>query len=251
MESTQLQSYKGHNIATFFHDAGGKKVVIFCHGYRSSTIGPNRFFVRAARKLAEHGISSLRFDQYGSGNSEGDFFDSSFNDWVATTKTIVQDYAGRGYTVALFGQSMGGSTVVVAAADLSNLCAVVAWVPDASVDEFHAPDSGIIEESGQIVQASYWQEAHDAHVGDRLPDVKAPAYIVQCTADEYVDQANREKLIKNAQPRHMIENFEGYKHSSWTYEQSEDIITRSVKLPFWRTTCLDFLGQRRKPLVWF
>lgn len=228
MESMQLQNYNGHNIATVFHDAGRKKIVIFCHGYRSSAIGPNRFFVRAARKLADHGISSIRFDQYGSGNSEGDFFDSSFNDWVATTKTIVQDYVDHGYTVALFGQSMGGSTVLAVAADLSNLRAIVAWVPDASVDEFHAPDSGVIEESGQIVRASYWQEAHCAHVGDRLPDINASGYIVQCTADEYVDQANREKLIKNAQPQHTVENFEGYKHSSWTYEQSEDIITKSV-----------------------
>ena len=223
-----MQSYNGHNIATVFHDAGRKKIVIFCHGYRSSSIGPNRYFVRAARKLADHGISSLRFDQYGSGNSEGDFFDSSFNDWVATTKAIVQDYVDHGYTVALFGQSMGGSTVIVAAADLSNLRAIVSWVPDASVDDFHAPDGGVIEEGGQIVRSLYWQEAHDARVGDRLPDIKSPAYIVQCTADEYVDRANREKLIKNAQPQHTVENFEGYKHSSWTYEQSEDIIAKSV-----------------------
>ena len=228
METTQTVPYNGHKIATAFHDAGDKKLVVFCHGYRSSTIGPNRFFVRAARKLAEHGISSLRFDQYGSGNSEGDFFDSSFNDWVATTKAIVQEYIGNGYSVALFGQSMGGSTVIVAAADLNDLAAVVAWVPDASVDEFHAPESGIIEESGQIVRASFWQEAHNARVGDRLPDVKAPAYIVQCTADEYVDAANREKLMQNAQPQHTVESFEGYKHSSWSYEQSEDIIEKSV-----------------------
>lgn len=228
METTQTVSYNGHKIATAFHDACGKKVVVFCHGYRSSTIGPNRFFVRAARKLAQHGISSLRFDQYGSGNSEGDFFDSSFNDWVATTTAIAEDYAKQGYAVALFGQSMGGSTVIVAAAGIPSLSSVVAWVPDASVDEFHAPESGVIEEGGQIVRAAFWQEAHDAHIGDKLPDVKAPAYIVQCTADEYVDQANRDKLSKNAQHHHTVETFEGYKHSSWTYEQSEEIIGKSV-----------------------
>jgi alpha-beta hydrolase superfamily lysophospholipase len=228
MENTQIQIYNGHRLATVFHDTGDKKLVIFCHGYRSSTIGPNRFFVRAARKLAEHGISSLRFDQYGSGNSEGDFFDSSFNDWVATTKAIVQDYFSKGYAIALLGQSMGGSAAITAAAESSELTAVVAWVPDASVDEFHPPVSGAIEEGGQIVQASFWQEAHDARVGDQLPKVKAPVYIVQCTADEYVDAANREKLIQNAQPQHTVENFEGYKHSTWTYGQSEDIINKSA-----------------------
>ena len=184
--------------------------------------------MRAARKLAEHSISSLRFDQYGSGNSEGDFLDSSFDDWVATTKVIFHEFIQKGFRVALFGQSMGASTAIVCAAELHDVAAMVAWVPDASVDEFHAPESGVIEESGQIVKAAFWQEAHDAHVGERLFNVKASAYIVQCTADEYVDETNREKIIEAAQPNHRVENFGGYKHGSWTYEQSEEIINKSV-----------------------
>ncbi len=228
MERSQIEQYNGHAINTIFHDAGGKKVVVFCHGYRSSSIGPNRFFVRAARALAKHGISSLRFDQYGSGNSEGDFFDSSFVDWVATAKNITQRYMSMGYEVALFGQSMGGSTVLALGSEMPDLTAIVAWVPDASADDFHLPESGVIEESGQIVQATYWQEAHDMNIGDRLVDIQAPTYIVQCTADEYVDEKNRNKIIKNAQPHHVIANMEGYTHSSWTYEQSKDIISKSV-----------------------
>lgn len=77
-EITQDQNFNGHRIATAFHDANTKSIVIFCHGYRGTNAGPNRFFVTVAHQLAEQGISSLRFDQYGSGNSEGDFFDSSF-----------------------------------------------------------------------------------------------------------------------------------------------------------------------------
>ncbi len=228
METTQTVTHNGHKIATAFTDAGGKKLVIFCHGYRSSTIGPNRLFVRTARMLAEHGISSLRFDQYGSGNSDGDFLDSSFDDWIATTKAIFEEYIRKGFQVALFGQSMGASAAIACAAELQDVVTVVAWVPDASVDEFHAPESGVIEESGQIVKASFWQQAHDTHIGDRLSGVNAPAYIVQCTADEYVDEANRKKLMETAQPNHIVENFEGYRHSSWTYEQSEEIINKSI-----------------------
>lgn len=228
MENSRIEQYNGHAINTVFHDAGGKRVVVFCHGYRSSSIGPNRFFVRAARQLAAHGISSLRFDQYGSGNSEGDFFNSSFNDWVATAKSICRHYIDIGYEVALFGQSMGGSTVLVVGSEMPELTAIVAWVPDASADDFNAPDSGVIEENGQIVQASFWQEAHDMKVGDRLVDIQAPTYIIQCTADEYVDEKNRNKIIQNAQPHHTVVNLEGYSHSSWTYEQSEVIIGESV-----------------------
>lgn len=227
-EIIQNQNFNGHRVATAFHDADSKSIVIFCHGYRGTSAGPNRFFVTAARQLAKQGISSLRFDQYGSGNSEGDFFDSSFIDWIETTKVISENYLKQGYRVALFGQSMGGAIVMVVGSELPNLSAIVAWSPDPNVDKFVAPENGIIEESGQIVQVRFWQEAHDAKVADKLSSIKTPMYIVQCTADEYVDEQNRNAIYKNAQPNHKVENFEGYSHSKWTYEQSKEIIDRSV-----------------------
>lgn len=228
MEHVAIKEYNGHRIAAVFHDAGVKNVVIFCHGYRGTSVGPSRFFVRVARMLAESGISSLRFDQYGSGNSEGDFYSSSFDDWVATTKAIADDYVRRGYRVALFGQSMGGAAVICAGSDTSGLAALVAWVPDPNVDTFRDLNKEYIEEGGQRVQTSYWQEAHDAGVVDKLKNIKASAYIVQCTADEYVDAHNRDAITANAQPWHRIDIFKDYSHSGWTYDQATDIIHRSV-----------------------
>jgi len=226
--TTQDQNFNEHRISTTFYEAGIKNIVIFCHGYRGTNVGPNRFFVKAAKQLLEKNISSLCFDQYGSGNSEGDFFDSSFIDWIETTKTITKSYLEQGYKLALFGQSMGGATVIAVSAKIPNLSAIVAWVPDPNVDDFTPPENGIFEEGGQIVQACFWQEAHDAKVADLIPLIKTPMYIVQCTDDGYVDEQNRNAIIKNARSYHKVDNFEGYSHSSWTYEQSKEIINRSV-----------------------
>lgn len=227
-EITQDQNFNGYRISTVLHDADSKNIVIFCHGYRGTSAGPNRLFVTVARQLAKQGIFSLRFDQYGSGNSEGDFFDSSFLDWIKTTKAIAENYIKQGYKVALFGQSMGGATVIATGFELPNLSAIVAWSPDPNVEKFIPPENGIIEENGQIVQVRFWQEAHDAKVADKLSLIKTPMYIVQCTADEYVDEQNRNAIIKNVQLNHKVENFEGYYHSKWTFEQSNEIIDRSI-----------------------
>lgn len=235
-ETTQDHYFNGHRIATAFHEANAKSVVIFCHGYRGANIGPNRFFVTAARQLADRGISSLRFDQYGSGNSEGDFFNSSFFDWVKTIQEIAGKYLTEGYRVALFGQSMGGAAVIAAGSELQHVSAIVAWSPDPNVGDFVAPEHGVLEESGQIVQARFWQEAHDARIADKLSSVTAPMYIVQCTADEYVDEQNRNAITTHARANHRVEHFEGYPHSKWTFEQSNEIIHRSV----------DFLVQHLK-----
>lgn len=228
MERVETREYNGNRIAIALHDTGSKDIVIFCHGYRSSSIGPNRLFVKVARSLAELGISSLRFDQYGSGNSEGDFLDSSFKDWVALTAEIAKDYLEQGYRVGLFGQSTGGSTVIAAASGVPEITAVVAWVPDPNIESFTPPKSGIIEEGGQIVRASFWQEAHDANLIDKFADITAPTYVVLCTADQYIDQRNRDALSAVAQPHHEIEIFEGYAHSPWTHEQSTGIVEKSV-----------------------
>ncbi len=227
-ESTQDMEFNGHRIAVALHDAGGKKIVIFCHGFRSLNIGPNRFFVRAARRLVEMGISSLRFDQYGSGNSEGDFLDSSFHDWVKTAETVAKHYLDKGYKVALFGQSMGGATVIAVGSKMPELSSVVSWVPDPNVDESISHQNGIVEEVGQRVRVRYWEEAREAKIAEKMKEVKAPMYIVQCTADEYVDEENRNAVSNNAMPNHKVEIFEGLRHSKWTYDQAEEIITKST-----------------------
>lgn len=67
-------------------------------------IGPSRFFARAARPLANRQICLLRFDQYGRGDSDGDFMESSFDDWAATIIGLGNRYIGLGYRVGLVGQ---------------------------------------------------------------------------------------------------------------------------------------------------
>ena len=228
MIEVKTEDYNNHKIATAHHDTKSKDIVIFCHGYRGTAVGPSRFFVRAAQRLEAAGISSIRFDQSGSGNSDGDFADSSFYDWLATTKAIAKNYLDKGYRVALFGQSMGGATVISVASELPEITAVVAWVPDPNIEDFKYPESGYVEEGGQRVQAAYWQEAHDAKIADKLVSLKASAFIVQCSDDEYVDNANQKVILANAQAHHKIVTFENYKHSSWTYDQAEAIIAKST-----------------------
>ena len=227
-EIVQSKNINNHRISFTLHEAPGKNIVIFCHGFRGTNVGPNRFFVRAARQLEGAGISSLRFDQFGSGNSEGDFFDSSFFDWVETIRSVAEQYLEQGYRVALFGQSMGGAAAIVAAAQTLMISSVVAWAPGVILDDHIAPPDSIVEESGQIVRARFWQEAYTARIADKLSEIKSPVYIVQCTADEYVDQRNRDALAKKARPNHSVENFEGYVHSNWTYAQSKEIIDKTV-----------------------
>ena len=120
-------------------DDSKKQIVIFSHGFRSSTIGPARTFVDFSRILNKEGISTLRFDQPNCGNSEGDFLDSSFNEWVNTTTYFAKKYLDLGYKVILLGQSMGGATTIAATAriDLKNIIpCIILWSPGVNDVDF-------------------------------------------------------------------------------------------------------------------
>lgn len=228
MEHASIQNINGHAIHCVVHEAKSKNIVIFCHGFRSSSIGPNRFFVRAARLLADKGIATIRFDQFGSGNSAGDFIESSFTDWVETIKVIARMYQAKGYKVTLFGQSMGGSAVICAGAELNDIASIVSWVPDPSEDTFIEPTSGHVEESGQRVTSRFWREAHNAKIAEQLAKIEYPVYIIQCSKDDYVSPANQQVLQKHAKTQHVLELFEGLSHSSWTFDEATEIISKSV-----------------------
>jgi|CXWL01.1.fsa_nt_gi alpha-beta hydrolase superfamily lysophospholipase len=228
-ERHETQLINGHRIATAFHDGGGTDVVVFCHGFKGVKTGPSRYFVRAARLLAERGISSLRFDQYGSGDSEGEFEDSSFDDWITTTRAIVEAHLAAGSRVALFGQSMGGCASIAVAAAVPEIVALVAWSPGANIEPFVPSPTGLMEEEGQIVRDGYWKEAHEARIGDRFAQVSCPAYVVLGTADHLADESNRRAFIDKAQPHHRIEVIEGLAHSAWSATQAKEIVGRSCE----------------------
>src|SRR3990167_4618780 len=113
-----------------------KKIIIMSHGFRGSSIGPARSFVNFENVLIKSGYSVLRFDQPGCGNSEGDFLDSSFNDWVETIVYFVKKYLNYGYQVFLLGQSMGAIASVIAVSNKEirgKINCLLLWVPDPKI----------------------------------------------------------------------------------------------------------------------
>lgn len=217
----------GANLACAVHDGGGDRAVVFCHGFRGEKTGPNRTFVRTARRLAQCGISSFRFDQYGSGDSPGDFRESRFDRWISTICALIQHQRQLGRRVALLGQSMGATAAICAAAR-EPVEGLVAWVPDANVDAFTPGLPGYVEEGGQQVDNEYWEQAHAIDVPRQFELVAQPCYLVFGTADEYVSEQNRAALVSRAKPEHAVDVFEGWSHSAWTAQQADTVITRSV-----------------------
>ena len=97
------------------NDTKNKKCpgVILYHGFSGDRREPGFMFVRFSRLLASQGIASVRFDFYGSGESDGSFEDMTFSG-EAEDASLILDYFKSCVEIdetkiTLLGLSMGGS----------------------------------------------------------------------------------------------------------------------------------------------
>lgn len=232
---TYFESIRGKQV--FCHLAepenDAKKIVIMSHGFRGSSIGPARAFVDFEKLLLKEGYAVLRFDQPNGGNSEGDYINSSFTEWVSTIVYFAKKYLELGYQVALFGQSMGASATVVATHDptiTGKIPSVLLWVPDpkSNIEEMSGK---IYEEGGQKYDGRFWQEAKNANFFECLEKYQGAIHLVYGEFDRYVKKELKEKtieIVKNKNQPVMI--LKGQDHSPWEYDHSQSVYQAEIKL---------------------
>lgn len=208
-------------------------IVIMSHGFRGASTGPARSFVNFTRLLIMQGFSVLRFDQPNCGNSDGDFTNVSFREWVKTIVYFAKKYIDKGYKVALLGQSMGATASLIATnqKDLrSKIPCVLLWVPDPE-DDYVNKDNKIIEEEGEKYHTSFWKEAKEMSFFKCLDEYDGGIHLVYGELDRYVSKDLRDKTIqkvKSKGQRIMILN--GQDHSPWKYDVAQSVYKEEIKL---------------------
>ncbi|MBN1562068.1 alpha/beta fold hydrolase [candidate division KSB1 bacterium] len=174
------------------HQVDSKKLVIMCHGFTGNKVEDKRLFVEAARDFAAHGCNALRFDFYGSGDSEGEFQDSLISRNIENLQDAISWAREGGYErIAVLGISLGAATAILTAAAVP-VDALVAWsaVPDLKllyqrrVDQLVAHDTNLIEYDGWLLKRAFFAQASDYDILGCLARIAAPKFIVQGTADD-------------------------------------------------------------------
>ena len=208
-----------------------KKIIIMSHGFRGTSIGPARTFVDFEKLLLKEGFAVLRFDQPCGGNSEGDYLNSSFNEWVNTTAYFIEKYLKQDYQVALLGQSMGATATMVVAGQekfKNKIPCIILWVPDAKTGVNVNPDE-IYEEGGQKYKGKFWIEARDANFFDALEKYPGGIHLVYGESDKYVSEELRQQTItavENKDQPHMI--LPGQDHSSWNFDEAQKVYSEEI-----------------------
>lgn len=230
MSDIKIVTINNKRVVTYQSEANdqSKKIVIMSHGFRGSSLGPARQFVDFQKILNENGYSVLRFDQPNSGNSDGDYIDSSFLEWVQTTVFLADKYVNNGYQVALLGQSVGATTSVVATNDPKlegKISCLSLWVPDAKSDVDVDPNK-VYEEGGQEYKGSFWTEARDSNFFDCLESYDGGIHLVYGEVDRYVKKVLVDKTIQIVESKgQAVMVLEGQDHSPW----ESDVVQKVYK----------------------
>jgi alpha-beta hydrolase superfamily lysophospholipase len=114
--------------------------VLMCHGLGGHKVGKGRLYVQLAERLSAAGISSLRIDFRGSGDSEGDFsdmtIDSEVSDAMVALNALKNDPRIDTERIAIFGRSFGGVVAVLAAQKMVIIKSLALWAPVFSIDQW-------------------------------------------------------------------------------------------------------------------
>jgi len=135
-EPVIFRNKRGKRLSGVLHLPAQKRgvpVIILAHGFTDDKTGDNRLFVKFGRYAARKGFAVLRFDFFGSGESEGDFSEM-------TVESEVEDLRGAidfVYTlpqlneerVHLVGYSLGGAISIIVAADDLRVKSFSGWAP--------------------------------------------------------------------------------------------------------------------------
>jgi hypothetical protein len=104
--------------------------VVFFHGFTGQRMESHWMFVKCSRALARAGVASLRFDFYGSGESDGEFREVSLRGEIADGREAVAFLRAQAGVdpkrVGLVGLSLGGA-VVTALARSVEAESIVLW----------------------------------------------------------------------------------------------------------------------------
>lgn len=240
-EAVTFPSADGLSLAGWFiFAAEGQEngaAIILCHGYGGNRIGP----LPEAAILTRHGYSALLFDFRGHGESDGDLVTLGYDE--------VQDVRGAvAYLLArpdvapnrigVLGHSMGGATVIRAAAQIPEIRAVVTEGAYASLADTIANDftnlTGLPKFPFAPLMVALGERQSDLDIKGVQPvdDIACisprPVLLIHGLADTVIPPGNARRLYRAATEPKSLWQPEGVSHAASARQRPVEFEARVI-----------------------
>ncbi len=210
-EKFEFQNDAGHILRGELHHAPGrpKAVAIFAHCFTCTA--KSKAAIAISRRLAALGISSLRFDFTGLGESEGAFGDSNFSssveDVIAAALALEQKL---GRVDLLIGHSLGGTAVLSAALRLPQVKAVATIGAPAQAEHVGKlivkntrstdGDDIQVELGGQpfTIKRQLFDDLAAQSMPERVAELRCALLVMHAPLDDIVEISNASEIFLEA-----------------------------------------------------
>jgi uncharacterized protein len=216
--------------------------VVFFHGFTGDRMESHWIFIKCARELAAQGMASLRFDFFGSGESEGEFCEATLQSELADARVAVEFFRKQagidGKRLGLCGLSLGGA-VAVCTARVARARALVLWSAVAYPSILRALASerarkisgggGNVEYDAREVSAAFLEQAKQVEPLEFAVRFKGPTLVIHGGGDESVPVSHGEEFYAQSagRPKELVV-VAGADHTFTSLAWEREVIERTL-----------------------
>jgi alpha/beta superfamily hydrolase len=218
---------------------------IMCHGFTGHRLGPNYLFVKMSRYLQSQGISTLRFDFRGSGESDGLFSSMNVETMEKDLSFVIDNLktTRKPSKLFLFGHSFGGLVAALACKSHSpdGLILLSAVSDPPSIIERRKSQFVMAQEGSGLFQTG----PHEIHISflDTLlrsspreciaTNFKGKLLLIHGDEDATIPFEESKKYLETAQNAGIDTQMEMFKGTDHNYSTVADTIRLNELLATW------------------
>src|SRR3989344_5494437 len=228
-EKILFQNNKRQTLVGILHVPAGasekNKVpgIAIVHGFGGSKEDFN--IIDWCNHLALHGVAALRFDLSGSGESQGNFEDSLFSQWVNDAKIALfqlESFKEIDKTrLGIAGFSLGGSVALIAGAEDKRVKAVAGLSPALEFNPLdvlvkrrlvRARTENRIEMQGFLLKKQFFEDRMDYTPMQAVEKLGKPLLLLVGANDVIVEPETVKKAFERAKQPKLLELIQGADH---------------------------------------
>ncbi len=207
MKKIIITNKRNQGLSAVLHESVNQtdKILIFTHSFKSDK-DTDYVAVDFAKTVCAEGYAFLRFDFWGSGESDGDFEESSVNTQIDDLKDVIEYIKTQGYSnICLVGLSLG-TTISIMAYDDAIRCMIL-WSPSFHLISRHERYRDEINEKGYVIEENgltgkefkigkmMWQDFKDVNPVLSLNKIKCPVLTIVGSEDDSIELDKTRKYL--------------------------------------------------------
>jgi len=240
MEKIFVKNRKNQKLAAFFHkpERQTKKIIIFTHSFKGDK-DYEPIIGEFSEEMCSRGYAVIRFDCWGTGESDGKFEDSSIRTQIEDLEDIIRYVRSQGYTdICLAGLSLGTSDSIMAYDD--TIRCMVLWSPvfwhdrmykkhrDETLQKGFFTSKRLL--TGEVVRSgkAMWQDFKDIKPYKKLRDIRCPVLAIVGSKDDYNSEEKVKEFMNMIPSENRLEIIQGGDHNFLSMDARKKAICLSA-----------------------